>query len=99
MPLGIALWAARPTCQYCLPHALLGDVTMGLPIRCEGSLKDKTTDLVLPLKLGLPFFQLLWSEVRLNVSDLDVSMLLVETCNVHLCTTCRLQIINSSQNH
>ena len=57
---------------------------MGLPIRSERGLKHKPADSVLPLKACLPSLQLLGREVWLNVSDLDVGMLLVESGGIYL---------------
>ena len=57
---------------------------MNLSIRSEWSLKHKSTDLVLTFKICLSGLQFLWSEVGLNVSDLDVGMLLVEAGGIYL---------------
>lgn len=57
---------------------------MGLPVQSERSLKHKPTDSILPLKARLSCLQLLGGEVRLYVSDLDVSVLLVETGGIYL---------------
>ena len=63
---------------------MLGDVTMNLSVRSEWSLKHKSTDLVLTFKVCLSGLQFLWSEVGLNVSDLDVGMFLVEAGGIYL---------------
>ena len=57
---------------------------MGLPVHSERGLKHKSADSVLPLKARLPSLQLLGREVWLNVSDLDVGMLLVESGGIYL---------------
>ena len=57
---------------------------MGLPVHSERGLKHKPADSVLPLKACLPSLQLLGREVWLNVSDLDVGMLLVESGGIYL---------------
>lgn len=51
---------------------------MWLAVHGEGCLKHKSGDLIFSLKLGLPLLQLLGSEVRLHMSDLDVRMISIQ---------------------
>ena len=57
-----------------LPHTLPGDVTMLLAVRNEGGLKDKSADLVLPLKLGPTLLLVLNSKIQPYMFTLDVGM-------------------------
>ena len=72
------------TSENSLPHALPGDIPVGLAILREWCLERKPWDIVFPLKLALPLLQLLGREVRHHVSDLDVSMVQVQGSRVHL---------------
>ncbi len=72
------------TGEDCLPHAVLGDVTMHPAVLRVRGLEDEPADPVASLKLRPSLLQLLCGEEGLDVGDLDVGVVQVEGGGVHL---------------
>ena len=77
-----------------LPHTLPGDVTMLLAVSSKGGLKDKSANLVLPLKLGPSLLQFLCSKIWLHVCDLDVGVVHVQGGGDYLCVCARVMCVS-----